>query len=91
METSISYTDRDCAYVSSDERRWINKIFSLKNQFPDSVDIIATPEENDGCIYARVPPEWVKLAPKRRVELTEEEKDVLRERLARMRTASSES
>jgi len=91
MDTSFSYCSKDCAYVSSDERRWINKIISLQKKYPDQVEIIATPEENDGCIYAKIPVDWIKITPKRTVVMTEEEKDVLRERLARLRQASSES
>ena len=82
METSFSYTTKDCAFVSSDERKWINRINSLKNQHPDQIEIIAAPEHNDGCIYAKIPVDWIRLAPKRKVELSEEEKDILRKRLA---------
>ena len=90
METCINYTTKDCAFISSDERRWVNRINALKKQYPEQVDIIAVPESNDGCIYAKIPVEWVKLAPKRKVELTEEEKTALCERLARIRSVSSE-
>lgn len=91
METSIGYTNKDCAFVSSDERRWVNRINALKKQYPDQVEIIAEPENNDGCIYAKIPIEWIKLTPKRKIEMSEERKDVLRERLARVRKTSSES
>ena len=90
METCYNYTGKT-AYFSSDERKWINKIRKLKEEYPDEVNIVIQPEHNDGTIYARIPSDWMKIQPKRKVELTEAQKDVLRERLERMRQASSES
>ena len=84
METSFSYTDRDSGYFSSDERRMITKIRKLKEQYPDRVTILAEPEDNDGCIYCIIPSEWMKIAPKRKVNLTEEQRDELRNRLRRI-------
>lgn len=90
METCFNYCDINKGFFSSDEKRWINKIRKLKEEYPDEIRIIAEPETNDGCIYCQLPTSWLKIQPKRKVELSEEEKDVLRERLARMRQASSE-
>ena len=90
MDTCFNYVDKDKGFFSSDEQKWINRIHKLKEQFPDDVHIILEPYENDGCIYCQIPTSWLKIQPKRKVELSEEEKDVLRERLARMRQASSE-
>lgn len=64
LETCFNYTD-DCAYFSSSERRWINKIHKLKEKHPDEVEIIREAEDNDGCIYAKVPSTWMKLSPPR--------------------------
>jgi len=90
MDTCFNYVDKDKGFFSSDEQKWINRIHKLKEQFPDDVHIIWEPHENDGCIYCQLPTSWLKIQPKRKVELSEEEKDVLRERLARVRQASSE-
>ena len=64
METSISYCDA-VAFFSSDERRWINKMHKLKAQHPNEVTIIKEPEDNDGCIYCRLPSKWMKITPPR--------------------------
>lgn len=64
METCFNYTDKT-AYVSSDEKKWINKVRKLAEQRPDEVEIICQPEENDGCIYAKLPAQWLKINPKR--------------------------
>lgn len=65
METCINYCDKEAAFFSSDERRWITKIRKLKEKYPDDIDIIAEPETNDGCIYCKLPSRWLKIQPKR--------------------------
>lgn len=79
METCFNYTVKDYAYFSSDERRFINKVRRLKEQFPEQVRILAEPENNDGCIYCQLPVEWFKLYPKRKV--TDEQKEAARVRM----------
>ena len=74
METCLNYTDRDKAYFSSDERRFITKIRKLKEKYPEQVRIIKQPEDNDGCIYCQIPVEWFKVAPKRSVSDEQKEK-----------------
>ena len=85
METCFNYTDREIAYFSSDERRFINKVRRLKEQYPDQVRIIAEPEENDGCIYAEMPTEWFTIRVPKKINLTDEQKQILSERLKRVR------
>lgn len=85
MDTSISYTDRETAYFSSDEQKWIRKIRNLKEQYPDRVTIEYEPETNDGCICAKIPVEWVRVQPKRANYMTEEQKRAAAERLKRAR------
>ena len=53
------------------------------------MEIIREPEQNNGCIYAKMPPRFLKLqgdytGSKR--ELTEEQREVLRNRLALARS-----
>ena len=81
METCFNYCDKDKAFFSSDERRWINRIRMLKEKYPDMVQVIAEPEDNDGCIYASIPIEWMKIQPKR--AYTDEQKAAMTERLRR--------
>lgn len=84
METCINYCNDKKAFVSSDERRWINRVHKLNEEYPEEVRIIRQPEQNDGCIYATVPVKWVRINPPKKVNLTEEQKDELRKRARRM-------
>lgn len=86
METSISYTDQT-AFFSSDERKWINRIHKLKQLCPEQVTIIREPEENGGCIYCKVPASWVKIAPKKSINMSEEQKAQLASNLRRFENA----
>lgn len=81
METCFNYTDRERGYFSSDERRFITKVRRLKEQYPEEVRIIAEPEENDGCIYAEMPSAWFTIRVPKKVVLTDEQKQVLADRL----------
>ena len=73
METCCEYTD-GTMWVSSDHSKIIWRVRKLKKLYPDQVRIIKQPEENDGCIYATVPAEWLAITPPRRVNMTEEQK-----------------
>lgn len=81
METSASYTDKTALWFSSDERRWINRIRMLNKKYPDQVIIVKEPEENDGCIYAKLPVDWMKINPKRASNVSEEQRFMLIQRL----------
>ena len=50
METCFNYTEREHGFFSSDERKFINKVHKLKEQYPDEVRSNAGPEDNDLCI-----------------------------------------
>ena len=80
-ETCVTYCDKSPAFFSSDEKKWINKIRKLKEQFPDQVTIDREPETNDGCICAKFPASWIKVMPKKKRELTEDQREEMRERL----------
>ena len=82
METCFNYCSREAGFFSSDERAWINKIHKLKEKYPDLVTILAEPENNDGCIYVKMPVKFLRIqGPANRAELTDEEKAEIRERL----------
>ena len=85
METCANYTTKDCMFFSSDERRWIHKVQVLAEKYPDEVTIIRQPENNDGCIYAKMPVRYLKLTRPTQRELTDEEKIELSERLNKAR------
>ena len=83
FETCFNYCDSNVAFFSSDEQRWINKIHKLKEQHPNEVTILKEPEENGGCIYARLPSYTMKIQFKR--EYTDEERTALGEKLNQFR------
>lgn len=87
METNFDYTDgMDYAEFSSDERKWINKIYKLQAEYPNEVTIIANPETNDGCILAYLPKTWLKIRPPIKRDYTEEQRMALANRLAECKT-----
>lgn len=81
METCCEYLDDKVMWVSSDQQKIINRVRKLAETYPDSVTIKRQPEQNDGCIYATMPADWLKLNPPRKIELTDERKAELSERL----------
>lgn len=91
METCFNYCyfkpeNKEVAFFSSDEKRWINKIHKLAKEHPEAVTILREPEVNDGCIYCRLPSSWLKVqAPAKKKPMTEEQKQIARERLNRVR------
>lgn len=84
METSCTYTDENM-YMSTDERKMINRILRFKAQKPDDVKIIKMPEENDGCLYCILPAKWLKITPPAKRELTDEQRAEMAERLRNAR------
>ena len=85
METCFNYTEKGIGFFSSDERRFITKVRKLKEQYPDDVRIIAEPEENDGCIYCELPTAWFTIRVPKKVVMTEERKQMLRDRMEQIR------
>ena len=85
METCFNYCDTDRAYFSSDERRWVNRIYKLAQDHPEEVRIIKEPEDNDGCIYCELPVRYLRVVPPVKRVLTEEQKQEGAERLRRYR------
>ena len=80
METCIDYTG-NTAYMSTDERWLINRVYKLAEQNDGSVHIIKEPEENAGTLYCTIPSEWVKISPKKKVELSNERREEIKNRL----------
>lgn len=82
IDTVFNYTDKDVAYFSSTERRWINKMHKLARQHPDKVTILKEPEDNDDCIYVRLPVKALRVQIPKDNDMTEEEKQAFVNRLA---------
>ena len=85
-ETCVEYLDvDDHATFCSAERKWVNKILKLKEEYPDEVDIRNYPEDNHGVILAHIPKNWLKISPKRTRDLTDEQREAMSKRLAEAR------
>lgn len=85
-ETCIEYLDVDkYATFCSSERKWINKIYKLKEKYPNEVHIEVYDEDNDGMIIAHVPKSWMKVSPPKQMNLTEEQKAERAERMRNMK------
>jgi hypothetical protein len=84
VETCCNYTG-EWAYFSSDEKKWRNKIERLAKEYPDEVQIIRHAEDNDGCVYAKIPASYMKIQPKKRCNMSDEERVALAERLRKSR------
>ena len=85
LETIIEYTDRNKMSVYTNEKKIINRIMKFKEENPDEITIYVKPEDNEGFIIAYMPASYLSLRPKRKVEMSEEEKDKLRERFEKVR------
>lgn len=88
METSVSYTDRDTAYFSTDEHYMIQRVLKWQKDDPESIEILRMPDDNDGCLYCRLPVRWVRIAPVRprgKRQLTDEQKQQISETLRKAR------
>lgn len=86
-ETCVEYLDIDkYATFCSSERKWINKIYKLKEKYPNEVHIEVSEEENDGMIIAHIPKSWMKVSPPKKVNYTEEQKAALAERMRKARS-----
>lgn len=71
-------------WVSSDQQKIINRVRKLAAEHPDEVTVKAQPEQNDGCIYATMPAEWLRLSPPIKREMTEEQRQAASERMKAM-------
>lgn len=75
IEVGINYTDRDeHAFFSANERRHVNNILRLAEQYPDEVTIKIMPERNGGHILAWIPKRWIRISPPRKLDLTDEQR-----------------
>ena len=86
MDVGISYCNYDYVSVSTDDPRNRRKWLKLAEQHPDECEIIARPENNDGCTVIHVPHSWLSIKPPiKRRKYTEEEKQKFAEILRKAR------
>lgn len=83
METCCEYTD-SVMWVSTDERRMITRMMKLIAEHPDETEIIKRPEENDSCLYCKVPSTWLKIAPPVKREMSDEQKAAASQRMQKL-------
>ena len=81
METACGYLEDKVMWLSTDERKMINRITKLMASHPNEIRVIARPEENGGCLYVRMPADYLKISPPRRCNMSDEEKVARAERL----------
>ena len=81
------FRDSKWATVTLSKPRLINRVLKLAEQKPDDVRILATPDTNGGYLYARVPVRWIKISPPTEKNLTDEQREELRERMKSVRDA----
>ena len=64
-----------------------NRVLKLAEQNPGKVKVIARPDDRgqNGYLLAHVPASWIRIDPPRKVNMSDERKEELRERLAAMR------
>jgi hypothetical protein len=72
-------------WVSTDERRMITRMMKLIAEHPDETETIKRPEENDGCLYCKVPSTWLKIAPSVKREFTDEQKEKFKKNLLKVK------
>ena len=88
-ETAYShYAGDDYATLSSSEKRIINKINSLKKKFPDEVDIRYV--NPDGSILCDIPWDWLKIKPKVKRTMTDEQREIAKQRATEIRKIKQE-
>lgn len=79
-ETAIDHVaGEDYASFYSSEKKWINLIWKLKEQYPDEVEIRHVNE--DGSLLAHIPASWFKVKPKKKVCLTQAQIEASKARL----------
>jgi hypothetical protein len=77
------------AYYTPSKQRWVNKLLKQAEKYPDLVEILAY--NDDGTVHARIPANWFKPpSPPIVREMTEEQKEAGRERLAEYRKNKKE-
>lgn len=81
IETGCSYQGEEKkAYFSSSEKKWITRIKKLMDKYPGEVEVIREPDENDGCLYAKIPKEWFRISPPKQLNVSDEERQKRKER-----------
>lgn len=83
-ETAVNHIagDNYCT-VFTNEQRWKSRVRKLAEQHPGEATIT---KDNDWGLFATIPASWLKLAPPRKVNMTDERKAELAARLKEARS-----
>ena len=57
----------------------------LAHDEPEQCIIMKQPEDNGGFVYGKFPQQWVRVSPPRKVEMTDEQRAAVAERLRNSR------
>ena len=87
----MEYKENVIEWVNGDEKAALTlnrekhktRIKKLKAQYPDEVDFIIN---RDGSMFAHIPVSWVRISPPRKVDLTDEQKQILADRMRLLRS-----
>lgn len=63
MQTSISFTAPDWAFVSTDDQAMIDVLRDMAERRPDECVIVEDPADSGGVMRAKCPPRWVRIKP----------------------------
>ena len=85
METACGYLDDKVMWVSTDEIKWKNRIEQWAQEYPEECVITVRPENNDGCMCAKMPASWFRMRPPIKRNLTDEQREAMGERLLKAR------
>lgn len=82
-------TNEPRATVTASQPRLITALKKYAKERPNECQIVAT--NSDGTMVARVPTAWAVVRPPRRIEMTEERKEQLRENARRLHADKGQS
>lgn len=84
-QTTITERDGKLS-ISTNQYKWINRIKALKSSYPDQVTISAydDPKLND-TIFATLPIDWLRIKPPKTINLSDQQKHDIAERLRNAR------
>ena len=86
-ETTYEHVAGDKTFTVTAAERWsIAMIKKLKERYPNDVEIVY--ENTDGSLVAHIPYEWMRIKAKAKRSLTEEQREVLRERMRGMKSGN---
>ena len=71
--------DKEVTVTFANRTKFNTKVRKLAEKYPDKVEIVA--DNRDGSIVAHLPLNWIKVAKPREVNLSEEQRIALGERL----------